>query len=100
MRKPQVMSETLLDIIQQRRSIRQYDDRPVSDDVLLRLLEAARWTPSAHNRQLWRVAILRSAQSRHALASASGWGTCWMCVPLFCPDVVRDTLDLGPDWEP
>jgi F420 biosynthesis protein FbiB-like protein len=29
-----------------------------------------------------------------------GLGACWMCAPLFCPEVVRDTLDLPDDWEP
>ncbi len=26
-------------------------------------------------------------------------GTCWMCAPLFCPDVVREALQLPDDWE-
>lgn len=29
-----------------------------------------------------------------------GLAACWMCAPLFCPEVVQDTLDLPPDWEP
>jgi F420 biosynthesis protein FbiB-like protein len=33
-------------------------------------------------------------------AHAEGLGACWLCAPLFCPEVVRDTLGLPPDWEP
>jgi len=33
-------------------------------------------------------------------AHAEGLGACWLCAPLFCPDVVRETLDLPSDWEP
>ena len=33
-------------------------------------------------------------------AHAEGLGGVWMCGPLFCPDVVRSTLDLPADWEP
>lgn len=27
-------------------------------------------------------------------------GACWMCAPLFCPDVVLNALDLPEDWQP
>jgi len=30
----------------------------------------------------------------------NGLGACWMCAPLFCPEVVSQTLDLPKDWEP
>ena len=32
-------------------------------------------------------------------AHSLGLGACWMCAPLFCPDVVRDALSLPGDWE-
>lgn len=32
-------------------------------------------------------------------AHAAGLGACWLCAPLFAPDVVRQVLDLPPDWE-
>ena len=28
-----------------------------------------------------------------------GLGACWMCAPLFAPDVVREVLDLPGDWD-
>lgn len=33
-------------------------------------------------------------------AHALGLGACWMCAPLFCAQVVKETLDLPADWEP
>ncbi|MCU0513052.1 MAG: nitroreductase family protein [Anaerolineae bacterium] len=33
-------------------------------------------------------------------AAAHGLGACWMCAPLFCPEVVAEALDLPEDWQP
>jgi coenzyme F420-0:L-glutamate ligase/coenzyme F420-1:gamma-L-glutamate ligase len=33
-------------------------------------------------------------------AHAEGLGACWMCAPLFVPEVVRKVLSLPDDWEP
>ena len=33
-------------------------------------------------------------------AHALGLGACWMCAPLFCPEVVAAELELPPDWQP
>jgi F420 biosynthesis protein FbiB-like protein len=168
----------LFGIIQSRRSIRRYADRPVPEAMLRRLLEAARWAPSAHNRQPWRFAVITdparlaslaramgerlradlladgappdvierevgrsyvrisgapalmalflsmadmdrypdarrqslermmaaqsvavAAQNILLMAHTEGLGACWMCAPLFCPDVVRAALSLPADWE-
>lgn len=32
-------------------------------------------------------------------AQAEGLGACWVCAPLFVPDLVRRELDLPPAWE-
>jgi coenzyme F420-0:L-glutamate ligase/coenzyme F420-1:gamma-L-glutamate ligase len=176
---PETPNMLLMELIRQRRSIRRYQERPIPPELIDALVEGAIWAPSAHNRQPWRLAILRSAASRESLAramgdqlrrdleadglpeaqiaqdvgrsyqrivgaaagivlcltmadmdryadvdrqaaehqmavqsaamagqnlllmaSASGLGACWMCAPLFCPDVVRDVLALPADWEP
>lgn len=166
------------DLVRNRRAIRRYDDRLVADGLIERLLETAMWAPSAHNRQPWRFAVLRSAPSKETLAramgeklrqdrlkdgdredvierdvqrsysritgapvvilfflsmsdmdrypdrrrseaerqmavqsvamavqnlwllaAAEGLGACWLCAPLFVPDLVQRTLDLPQDWE-
>ena len=55
-----------------RRSIRRYTEQPVSRDTLERLLAAATWAPSAHNRQPWRFAVLTRRGDRERLARAMG----------------------------
>jgi coenzyme F420-0:L-glutamate ligase / coenzyme F420-1:gamma-L-glutamate ligase len=162
-----------------RRSIRRYRPDPVPPDLIERLLAAAVWAPSAHNRQPWRFAVLTGSERKARLARAMGerlradlaadgvppelierdagrsyrrisrapalillslsmadmdrypdrarqhneWtmavqstamagqnlllaahaaglGACWMCAPLFCPDAVREFLELPESWQP
>ncbi len=168
---------TLLALIQSRRSIRRYAPTAISSEQIHTLLEAGRWSPSAHNRQPWRWVVIQSLQTKIGLATAMGarlradlsadnvppaiieadvsrsydritkaplllllcltladmdtypdpkrahnemlmavqstamagqnmllmahtlgLGACWMCAPLFCPDVVQNALNLPSDW--
>ncbi len=173
-----IRPQALLHLMKSRRSIRRYTDQPVPQEMLTRLLEAAIWAPSAHNRQPWRFAVLTkladkeqlaqamgarlradrtadgddpadieqdvarsyarltgspvlivvclsmvdmdsypdpqrnhnerlmaiqstamAAQNLLLIAHAEGLATCWLCAPLFVPELVRDTLNLSSDWE-
>ena len=61
----------LYEAIRRRRSVRDYQEKPVEQDKLDRILEAARLAPSASNRQAWRFIVVRDAAKRRALAQAS-----------------------------
>jgi len=171
-------SELLYRLVSERRSIRRYESASVPAEVLERILTAARWAPSAHNRQPWRFATLTVFHGKDRLARAmgdrlrrdrladgdaiaaieqdvarsyaritgapvvtvvaldmsdmdrypdnrqraehtmavqstamatqnlllaahaEGLGACWMCAPLFCPEVVSEALALPSGWEP
>jgi F420 biosynthesis protein FbiB-like protein len=62
----------LYHLIRSRRSIRRYTEQPVPLEVIERLLNAAMWAPSAHNRQPWRFVVITSDWVKAALAGA--WG--------------------------
>lgn len=166
-------------LLQGRRSIRRYQDRPVARELIEQILTAALWAPSAHNRQPWRFCVVSDEDAKQRLsarmseqwrrdlgadgadpvfiekrvaisharltgaaalivASVSmeemdvypdakradaewimavqstalacqnlllaahhfGLGACWMCAPLFVPDLVRSALDLPAAWHP
>ncbi len=166
-------------LIQGRRSIRRYREQTIAPAVLEKLLHAATWAPSAHNRQPWRFCVVTSAVTKLALSQrmADQWrrdlqrdgtdpavverraaisqarmtsagalilaavsmeemdrypdagrnqaewtmavqsvalacqnlllaahhyglGACWMCAPLFVPDLVRNELQLPAIWQP
>lgn len=172
-------TQGILTTIRERRSIRRYRPEAIPDSLLVEVLTAATWAPSAHNRQPWRFAVVRSPEGKAELAGAMGarlradleadglpedvietdvrrsyqrltgapvlivvcltmadmdlypderrqrneWtmavqstamagqnlllaahavglSGCWLCAPLFCPQVVRATLGLPSDWEP
>lgn len=63
-----IILEALYQVIHGRRSIRRYQPDPIPREVLLRLLDAATWAPSAHNRQPWRFAVLTSDASKRRLS--------------------------------
>lgn len=63
-------------VLKTRRSIRAFADRPVPDDALARILEAARIAPSACNFQPWRFIIVKDPATRSQLAkmcSGQSW---------------------------
>ncbi|HEY33240.1 MAG TPA: nitroreductase [Dehalococcoidia bacterium] len=62
----------LMEAIRKRASIRSYEDRPVPDDKLLKVLEAARLAPSASNRQRWKFIVVKDRERRKALSRAAG----------------------------
>jgi coenzyme F420-0:L-glutamate ligase / coenzyme F420-1:gamma-L-glutamate ligase len=58
----------LHEFLRTRRSVRRFKPDPVPDSVLQRLLTTATYAPSAHNRQPWRFALLKSGGARARLA--------------------------------
>jgi len=58
--------------IEKRRSVRAYEDRPIPEEKLKRVLEAARLAPSASNRQPWKFVVVRDVESRKKLGRAAG----------------------------
>ncbi len=57
----------LLDAIKQRRSVRHFENRPLTEAELQTLLEAVRWAPSWANTQAWEVVVVRSAEVKAQL---------------------------------
>ena len=60
--------DALLELMQSRRSVRRFDARAVSREDLHKLLDAARWAPSNHNRQPWKFTVMEDRDRIRALA--------------------------------
>lgn len=50
---------------------REFTDDPLPDDVLVRILDHARFAPSGGNRQGWRVLVVRERRTREALVAVT-----------------------------
>jgi len=65
-------SSDLAALLRSRRSVRSYQQRPVTREQLEQILEAARWAPSPHGRQPWRFVVLTRQESKVLLADRMG----------------------------
>jgi nitroreductase len=61
----------LKEAITKRQSIRDYQDKPVPEEKLARVLEAARLAPSASNMQPWKFVVVTDSKQRQELARAA-----------------------------
>ena len=57
--------------IDKRFSVRSYQDRPVEEEKVQRILAAAQSAPTARNRQQWKLVVVRDDETRQALAGAA-----------------------------
>ncbi len=65
------MNETIK-TIRERRTVRNYLDRAVSDELLAQILEAVQWSPSWANTQCWEVVVVKDVASREKLQVTVG----------------------------
>lgn len=63
------------DAILSLRAIRDFEDRPVSDEHLDAVLEAARWTGSSKNTQNWAFIVVDDPDQKEALCAAGDFMT-------------------------
>lgn len=64
----------VLEAIKTRRSIRKFRKAPVPDELVQKVLEAGRWSPSSKNRQPWKFIVLKSGEVRKRLSEFLPYG--------------------------
>ncbi|RLE80279.1 MAG: hypothetical protein DRJ51_06115, partial [Thermoprotei archaeon] len=58
----------IMECLKRRRSVRKFKSKPLPLSLVLEVLEAARWAPSAHNAQPWRFIVIRDKEVKERLA--------------------------------
>ncbi len=60
--------------IKTRRSIRKFEKKDVSDELIMKILDAGRWAPSGNNNQPWRFVIVKENSVKENLAGLTYYG--------------------------
>ncbi len=75
----------ILEVLASRKSIRRYNNDPIPDEYIDRILEAARWAPTGENYQPWRFIVVRDPETRRKIGELARMGsgsrmTAWYCM--------------------
>lgn len=81
-----------LELIRNRRSIREYKDKLPGDREIHDVLEAARWAPSGLNNQPWRFMVIKEKKKKDGLAQFTKYGAMVKEAPVAIA-VFMDTAD-------
>jgi len=76
---------------------------PLAVLLCMTLEQMDRYPDARRSRAERRMAVQGVAMAGQNLllaAHAAGLGACWICAPLFAPEVVRQVLELPEDWDP
>ena len=60
----------LLELVRNRRTTRQFLPDPIPDEYVNRIIEAARWAPSAFHTQPWEFVVIDSADTKKKIVAA------------------------------
>jgi F420 biosynthesis protein FbiB-like protein len=85
------------------RSYARITGAPVVIVVCLSMVDMDKYPDPQRRRNEWVMAVQSvsmAAQNLWLAAHRAGLAMCWLCAPLFVPELVSQTLSLPTDWEP
>jgi len=62
--------DCLLDLVKKRRTIREFKPDPVPEEYITRIIEVARWAPSAFHTQPWEFVVIKNAEIKNQIVAA------------------------------
>jgi 5,6-dimethylbenzimidazole synthase len=62
--------DCLVNLVKNRRSIRQFRSDPVPDEYITKIIEVARWAPSAFHTQPWEFVIIKNQDIKNKIVAA------------------------------
>ena len=88
--------ETMLNFLKERRSIRTFQEKMITDREIEMILEAGRWTPSASNKQPWEFIIIKNKDILDKIAKTAIYGRFIRKAPLVIAIVGK--IKQNPKW--
>ena len=90
--------------IKLRHSVRKYLDKPIADEIILKLLESARMAPSANNSQPWHFILIKDKVIRERIVKVTNNQEWMLTAPIIiaCVADIRArlvTVDMNIDEE-
>ncbi|MFQ6050879.1 MAG: nitroreductase family protein [Candidatus Hydrothermarchaeota archaeon] len=64
----------VIEAIKERRSVREFTDDDVSDEIVREILDCARWAPSGINNQAWRFIVIKNNETKEKLSKLTHYG--------------------------
>lgn len=91
-----IKPEAILDFLKGRRSIRNFQDKAVTDEDIEMILEAGRWAPSGSNRQPWEFIVVKNREILKKISKTGVYGLPLRKAPLGIA-IVGKKLE-NPNW--
>src|SRR5258708_4314638 len=66
-------TQNIIALLKRLRAVRQFRPDPVPQEIVNAVLEVARWSGSASNRQPWEFVLIRNRETLQALAALEGY---------------------------
>ena len=88
--------EDFLEFLKGRRSIRNFEEKQISEKEIKMILEAGRWTPSASNRQPWQFIVIKNKEFLTKVAETAIYGKFVRTAPLAIAIVGK--INVSPKW--
>lgn len=67
------MVSDVLNFLLSRRSVRKFKPNPIPDELLIQILDVARYAPSARNSQPWIFVVVKDSEVKKKLANVHVW---------------------------
>ena len=89
----------ILDVVSSRKSIRRYKPDPIPDELIDKILEAARWAPSGENEQPWKLIVVKDPKTRNEIGQLGKVGTGQRVTAEYCLGKIRPRFEGIKDLE-